>query len=222
MSTKIGIISEGPIDHVLLPPLLSRIAEVKAQFRWPVAGEDMAEVLPIRKMGHGGVLEKVRTLVRFLEKEPLGYELFVVVPDRPTRSVQQELRQLTSGKSRFVLGIAIEEIEAWWLGDRTNTLSWSGFTHTSLPPCRCRQAYAAERDAEPKRTLHELTELSDRLDSVYGDGNTELARQFAEDHWKRNARLDEMSTQCPRGFGAFLQDMADAFRWTRSKQGLLF
>ena len=26
MSTKIGIIAEGPIDHCLLPPLLERIA----------------------------------------------------------------------------------------------------------------------------------------------------------------------------------------------------
>ncbi len=36
MSTRVGIITEGPIDQALLPPLLSRIAELRAEFRWPV------------------------------------------------------------------------------------------------------------------------------------------------------------------------------------------
>ena len=63
MSTRIGIIAEGPIDHALLPVLLERIALERASFGWPVAPDDVAEVFQIRKRGHGGVLETVRRLV---------------------------------------------------------------------------------------------------------------------------------------------------------------
>jgi hypothetical protein len=69
MSTKLGIIAEGPIDHVLLPALLSRIATDKALFTWPVNAEDIAEVFPIRKRGHGGVLETVRAMVKALDSQ---------------------------------------------------------------------------------------------------------------------------------------------------------
>lgn len=69
MSTKIGIIAEGPIDHALLPPLLERIARDRAGYDWPVAPDDVAEIFNIRKRGHGGVLETVRRLVDALESE---------------------------------------------------------------------------------------------------------------------------------------------------------
>jgi hypothetical protein len=217
------------IDQALLPALLSRIACEKAQFTWPVRGEDVAEVLPIRKTGHGGVLAKVRALVKFLARAPLGYDLLVIVLDRRTRRVQEQIRRLSKGHERFVLGIAIEEIEAWWLGDRTSTLAWTGFTRADLPDCRYRQSdtrgqltYAAEKDDQPKRTLHELTELSEALDSVYGDGNAELARQFAADYWQEGARLEEIRTQCPEGFGAFLQEMTNAFSSVKARSGRLF
>lgn len=165
MSTKIGVISEGPIDHVLLPPLLSHIARTDAGYNWPIMAGDVTEPFNIRKRGHGGVLETVKTLVEFLTKDSLGYSFVVIVLDRRTKEVQQEIRKLVAGNAGFIFGIAIEEIEAWWLGDRTNTLAWSGFTPETLPACRYklrdskgRLVYAAEKDPEPKNTLDEITD----------------------------------------------------------------
>lgn len=222
MSTKVGIIAEGPIDHILLPALLSAIATHKAEYKWPVDAADVAELLPIRKTGHGGVLEKVRRLVTILKSYPLDYKFFVILLDEKTEEVQREIRELIRGDSRFVLGIAIKELEAWWLGDRTDALSWCGFDHATLPPCRygkCDQnrrlIYAAEKDDNPKRTLNELTELSTRFDCVYGDGNIDLATQFVEQFWREflnRDRLDEIAAQCPHGFGEFQKSATDAFK----------
>jgi hypothetical protein len=168
VSTKIGIIAEGSIDHALLPALLSRIAEDKALFTWPVTADDIAEVFPIRKRGHGGVLETVRALVKALDTKYFSHACFVILLDHRTRRVQEEIQKLIRGKARFVLGIAIEEMEAWWLGDRTNTLAWTRL-HNALPAdCRYAAAnYQAENDDAPKRTLDELTRVSDRFDRYY-------------------------------------------------------
>src|ERR1051325_1200404 len=115
MSTKIGIIAEGPIDHALLPALLERIATDRAGFTWPLTSDDLAEVFPIRKRGHGGVLGTVEAMVKALNTKYFDHACFVILLDRRTSAVQQEVRKLIAGKERFVLGIAIEEIEAWWL-----------------------------------------------------------------------------------------------------------
>ena len=214
MSTRIGIIAEGPIDHVLLPPLISSVAKEVVGARWPVLPGDVSELFPIRKTGHGGVLEKLRKLVEVLKTDPLGYAMFVIVLDRKTSAVQAEVKQLVRGNSRFVVGIAIEEIEAWWLADRTNTLAWVGHTHTTLPPCRYNDAdgYSAEKDADPKRTLDELTEFSARLEYRYGYGNVDLAENFVDNFWKLNVRRQEMLAQCSRGYGRFERELANALR----------
>lgn len=223
MSTKIGVIAEGPVDHILLPALLERIAQDRAQFRWPLDADDVAEVLLIRKRGHGGVLETVRKLVTALNTQYFDHSLFVILLDRRTEAVQRRIRRLIRGKDRFVLGVAIEEIEAWWLGDRTNTLAWT--TLRDSLPSACRYAasdYHAESDRRPKTTLDELTRLSDRFDRYYGDGNTDLATDFAEDYWRQSARLDEIAVQCPHGFGGFQRDMTNAFRQVKQGSGRLF
>ena len=223
MSTKVGIIAEGPIDHILLPALLSAIATHKAAYKWPVKAGDVAELLPIRKTGHGGVLEKVRRLVTILKRDPLDYKFFVILLDQKTEEVQREIREMIRGDPRFVLGIAIKELEAWWLGDRTDTQSWCGFTHGTLPVCRygkCdkngRLIYAAEKDEGPKQTLDELTCLSERFDRFYGEGNIDLAMQFVDEFWRVESfngdRLDEIAVQCPHGFGEFQHAARQAFQ----------
>jgi len=126
MSTKIGIITEGSIDQVLLPPLLSRIATDKAQLKWPLEVGDVAEVIGMRKRGHGGVLETVRKLIKAYADSSYEYVLIIILLDRRTKAVQEKIRGVISHSDRpdrFVLGIAIEEIEAWWLGDRKCTLA---------------------------------------------------------------------------------------------------
>ena len=133
------------------------------------------------------------------------------------------VRKLIRDRSRFVLGIAIEEIEAWWLADRTNTLAWSGFSAGLPPGCRYgSRKYKAEKDKAPKKTLNELTRLSNRIDRYYGDGNLDLATDFAEEYWQGNARLDEISVQCPRGFVPFQNVVTSEFRQAKSRSGRLW
>jgi hypothetical protein len=222
VSTKIGVITEGAIDHVLLRPLLSRIAEERSQFKWPLQTDGVPEHFPLRKRGHGGVLKAVQQLVKALDTEHFDHACFVILLDRRTQAVQDKVRELIRGRPRFVLGIAIEEIEAWWLGDRTSTLSWSRFTSGLPPDSRyAARGYRAEQDDAPKRTLDELTRRSDRFDCVYGDGNLDLATEFAEDYWQSNAHLDEIASQCPHGFRSFDRDMTNEFRRAKAAAGLL-
>jgi hypothetical protein len=220
VSTRIGIIAEGRIDHALLPPLLERIARDRAGYGWPVHAEDTAQLFPIRKRGHGGVLETLRKLVEVLEAEPLEIAFFVILLDRHTEAVQREIKRLLKNRDRFVLGVAIEEIEAWWPADRRNTLAWSDLTDTLPDDCRYGQSgYQAERDKEPKKTLDELTRTSHRFDRFYGEGNLDLALDFAEDFWREHARLDDIRRECPRGYAPFENDTRQPFRSVARRSG---
>jgi hypothetical protein len=216
MSTRVGIVAEGPIDLALLPSILHQIAEERAGVTWPVNVADAFEWLQMRPRGHGGVWMAIRRIVRVLEKDPqLPYAFIVILLDRRTQKIQKKIRKLISGKDRFVLAVAQEEIEAWWLGDRKNTLAWLEFPE---PPVGTRYAdggYVAERDDNPKYTLHELTEKSVHVDRVYGEGNLDLARDFAE-LWDGRVRLKEIETQCPQQFPPFCKDTAQAFRHAKS------
>ncbi|MBI2926501.1 MAG: DUF4276 family protein [Verrucomicrobia bacterium] len=217
MSTRVGIIAEGPIDLALLPPILRKLAEERAGVSWPVQIADAFEWLQMRPRGHGGVWMAIRRIVRVLQHQPeMPYAFIVILLDRRTQKIQKKVRKLIAGKDRFVLAVAQEEIEAWWLGDRTNTLAWLDFRN---PPAGTRYAaadYLAERHDKPKRTLHELTEQSARLDRVYGEGNLDLARDFAE-RWDGNVRLKEIETQCPQQFPPFCRETTQAFRRTKSR-----
>jgi hypothetical protein len=147
----------------------------------------------------------------------------VILLDRRTRAVQKEVEKLIRGKDRFILGIAIEEMEAWWLGDRTNTLAWSSLKNNLPTTCRyAKWKYRAEQDDSPKRTLDELTRLSDRFDRYYGEGNVDMAMEFAKDYWQSGARLHEIATQCPEGFCRFQDRMANRFRRVKASGGQLF
>jgi hypothetical protein len=213
MSTKIGIVAEGPIDHALLHALLERIASDRAAYGWPVDANDVAEIFQIRKRGHGGVLETVRRLVKALSNRIYPYAFYVILLDRRTRVAQEEIRRLIPQHKRFVLGIAIEEIEAWWLADRSNTLTWTGLKDRLPGHCRYAAAkYSSERDDDPKKTLDELTRHSDRFDRYYGEGNIDMAIEFATEYWREHARLDDLRTQCPRGYRPFEKDLTQAFR----------
>jgi hypothetical protein len=214
---KIALITEGPIDRILLAALLSRIAAEREGIKWPVDAGDIADEFRIRKKGHGGVLETVRSLVKALASSESDHSFFVIVLDRRTKAVQNKIRRLVRGQDRFVVGVAIEEIEAWWLGDRTNTLQWTSFAAAGLPSCRyAQQGYRAEEDPTPKTTLNELTQLSDRFDRVYGRGNVDLTEDFAERYWRPNARLSEIAEQCPMGYVPFETAICEQFK--RSKR----
>jgi hypothetical protein len=213
MSTKIGVIAEGPIDHALLYPLLERIARDRVGFNWPVRPDDVADHFPLRKRGHGGVVDAVRRLVQSLDQPEFDHAFFVVLLDRRTRAAQLEIRKILSKHPRFVFGVAIEEIEAWWLADRVNTLLWSELSDRLPSGCLyAAKGYRAERDKCPKKTLDELTRHSDRFDRVYGEGSVELAREFAHDYWRQFARLDDIARECPRGYRKFEKAIINHFK----------
>lgn len=217
MSTRVGIIAEGPIDLALLPPLVRRIAEERAGVTWPVQVTDAFEWLQMRPRGHGGVWVAIRRIVRVLQRQPdLPYAFVLILLDHRTQKIRQKVRKLISGKDQFVLAVARKEIEAWWLGDRKNTLDWLGFDQAPTGTRYAAKGYLAERDTNPKRTVHELTEKSAKLDRVYGEGNLDIARDFAE-FWDRRVRLKEIETQCPEQFPPFCSDTAQAFRRNKSR-----
>jgi hypothetical protein len=212
MSTKVGVICEGASDFALLSALLRRIAADKAGIDWRVTPDDVAESFPVRKRGHGGVLEAVKRLISVLHTDAFDHAFFVIVLDRRTKAVQQKVRKLIRGKNRFVLGIAIQEIEAWWLGDRVNTLAWAELDAPLPHHCRyAAEGYRAERDKAPKKTLDELTELSDRFDRHYGVGNVDMANEFAEEYLVHHARLDDIAAECPKGFAPLQTNVAQVF-----------
>jgi broad specificity phosphatase PhoE len=75
----------------------------------------------------------------------------------------------------------------------------------------------AERDDAPITTVEELTRLSERFGPCYGERNLGLASEFAEEHWQPHARLDEIATQCPEGFGRFHERMTNCFRRVQAR-----
>jgi len=133
--------------------------------------------------------------------------------DRRTRDVQREIRKLVSRYERFILGIAIEEIEAWWFADRRNTLAWADLADRLPDHCRYARAnYQSERDRDPKKTLDELTLHSSRFDRRYGEGSVEMATEFAEDFRRNFAHLDDLRVHCPQGYVPFERDVTQEFR----------
>ncbi len=167
-------------------------------------------------------MESVRRLVSFLQKSTeFNHSFYVILLDYKTQVVQKEIKRLISGKNRFVLGVAIREIEAWWLGDRDSTLSWLKLNFTDIDGLRYAvKNYKAEGDDNPKKTLDELTRKSNVLETTYGDGNLSLAREFAI-LWKETARIRDIEGQCPKGFKKFCRKATNAFKNANASLGRL-
>lgn len=215
MSTRVGLIGEGVIDQPVVEALLHRIASERAGYDWPVVADDLYVDLRIRKTGHGGVVEKLR---RLLEVIDAGQETrcrfhVVVLDNRKLQQVHTEVKHLVSGYQSVLFGIAIEELEAWWLADRENVLKWLDLTASELAEAGLdygTDGYHAERDRNPKSTLDSLTRLSNSAEAFYGHGNFDLAIEFAE-HWRETANIDVIEHECPRGFAPFSDELTAAF-----------
>jgi hypothetical protein len=211
---RIGLLCEGDIDLALIPALIQRIAYDQVGIRWPVRPDDVVERVGVRRGGFGQVQKAVERLCGLLGQSPFDqYDFFLIVLDQKTRKSQSAIKKCIKGISRrFVIGIAIMEIEAWWLADRRNTLEWLGLAHEPAPThTYWAKAYRAEKDRNPKQTLDDLTKLSPTLRSTYGDGNTQLALEFS-DLWNSRAELGQIRTQCPRGFAPFCQATTAALK----------
>jgi hypothetical protein len=210
---KVTLICEGSIDQALVYPLISRIAE-SVGIKWPLNfSSDEFNLSLIRKSGHGGVLEKVRRVVdRIKRYEFLRPDILVIVLDhKKTSKVVDEIKRLIRGVDWIVLGIAIEEIEAWWLADQKQTLAWLQMSVEEASNLGYGHDYAPESDIDPKRTLDILTSKSDAIEARYGRGLTPLAEHFASVAWENWADLDSMRVKCAKGFAPFQRQLGQQF-----------
>lgn len=202
---RIGLLIEGGIDEEILPPLLEQLMSVLPEHRrrglsyYPV---------PFPPKGYGEIPKNLKMLVKLYEDASerlrFGCDLFVVVLDsRKTEDIQRQIRDVLLGADGFpaVYGVAIQETEAWVLGDIGNVNKHVFKVHPEpeLPK-------APERDPHPKKTLVDLfVRASPVLE--YEAWNTECARAVAP-----HLRKDTVAFRCPKGFGKFAVNFSQTLR----------
>lgn len=193
---RIGLLIEGGIDEEILPPLVEQLMSILPEHRR--RGLDYYPV-PFPPNGCGEIPKNLKMLVKLYEdaneRQRIGCDLFVVVLDsRKTDEVQRQIKEVLRGAHEFpaVYGVAIQETEAWVLGDIGNVNKHVFKIHPEpvLPK-------APERDPDPKKTLNDLfVRASPVLE--YDAWNTECARAVAP-----YLRKDTVVARCPKGFGKF-------------------
>lgn len=198
--SRIGLLVEGGIDEALLPSLLKETMSALG-FRHPEAMDTY--LFPYRSGGFGEIPKNLRILVRLFEdaeeRQRLGCDLFVVIHDsRGTDGIQKEIRTILKDAPGFpaVYGLAIQEIEAWVLGDIEN-VNREVFRVQPLPKLE----RSPERDPDPKATLTEKFVIPSRHVN-FDRWNPECARAVAP-----YLRPSQVSAHCPKGFGKFLESL---------------
>ena len=202
---RIGLLIEGGIDEVILPPLVEQLMSVLPEHRRRGLGY---YPVPFPPNGYGEIPKNLKMLVRLYadanERRRIGCDLFVVVLDsRKTEEVQRQIKDVLRGAHGFpaVYGVAIQETEAWVLGDIGNVNKHVFKVHPEpqLPK-------APEKDPDPKKTLVELfVRASPVLE--YDAWNTQCARVVAP-----HLRKDTVAVRCPKGFGKFATGFEQAIR----------
>ncbi len=210
---KVSLLSEGDIDLVLLPSIIREIARQNG-VNWPLNVDEDQHIAHIRKTGHGAVLKKLAVIIGDYQKgRYVKPDMLIVVLDhRKTQMVVDELRRLVQGCDWTVIGVAREEVEAWWLADRKQTLGWLGLSEEAAVAADYGPDYAPEKDEYPKRTLNRLTDCSHAVDSLYGDGSVALAESFVLSAWNQYVDLDSLRVKCPKGFAPFQADVSRRVR----------
>lgn len=202
---RIGLLIEGGIDEEILPPLMEQLMSVLPEHRR--RGLDYYPV-PFPPNGYGEIPKNLKMLVKLYEnaseRQRIGCDLFVVVLDsRRTKEVQRQIKDVLRGASVFpaVYGVAIQETEAWVLGDigNVNKHVFKVAPEPQLPK-------APEKDPDPKKTLVDLfVRVSPVLE--YDAWNTECARAVAP-----HLRKDTVAVRCPKGFGKFATGFEQTIR----------
>lgn len=193
----VGLLVEGQIDVELLKPLFLSVFEDILGWRRP-----RPVVFPYPPNGYGAIPKNLRHLVRLHQNSAsewrrLGCDAFLVIHDsRKTETIQSEIKDILRENPSFpaVYGLAIQETEAWVLGDAEH-LNSSVFHIEPLPTLPCKP----ERDPDPKMTLTKLFIARSRdIDS--DRWNQECARKVAP-----HLRWRQIRTQCPQGFGKLVR-----------------
>lgn len=203
---RIGLLIEGGIDEEILPSLIRQLMDAVPEHRR--RGWDFYRV-PFPPNGYGQIPKNLKMLTRLyqdpIERQRIGCDLYVIVLDsRKTESVQREIKGVLKDAHDFpaVYGLAVQETEAWVLGDigNVNEHVFKVCPQPTLPR-------APEKDPDPKKTLNDLFVRASQV-LEYDAWNTECARVVAP-----HLRAETVAVRCPKGFGAF----ADDFRRTTRK-----
>jgi len=207
---RVGIIAEGRIDDVILMSLIGKIHEIAGKpYRLYV--NDLRD-FPLRKKGTGDVKGTTKRLIQFLEgslRFPIegrtSYEcdIYCVVVDyKKTDTLRGQIKALIAGTSveEFVYGVAIQEIEAWVLGDIKNVCSLLKLDVNNFPGIN-----SPEDEVNPKAILSVFINASSR--SRYMKWNAEDAAEIAQ-------YLDPemIRTNCPKGFAPFYDELSKKIR----------
>ena len=197
---KIGLLVEGEIDEKLLEPLLRDTFGSITRER----SEKLPSVtFPFPPNGYGEISKNLRTLIRLYqhpdERDRIGCGFFLIIHDsRKTEIVQKEVRRILQDAPDFpaVYGLAIQETEAWVLGDIVHV---NRYVFRVKPmPVLCR---SPERETDPKKVLTDIF-VAPSTDVEYDRWNLECARLVAP-----YLRHTQVASRCPRGFGKLVRDL---------------
>jgi len=205
---RVGLIVEGEIDEEIIPPLLEQLHHDAA----PLFNRQLEfHPMPYQPNGAGEVPKTLKFLVHLHANSPsewqrLGCDAIVAVIDsRKTDTVHREIRGILRGAVGFpaVYGLAVQEAEAWVLGDIEN-VNRQVFKITPMP----RLTVKPERDSDPKKTLSDMF-VAKSTAIEYDCWNRECARQVAG-----HLRHRQVATNCPKGFGKLASAFTQATRRT--------
>lgn len=202
---RIGLLIEGGVDEEILKPLLEQLMLILPEHRQRGLGY---YPVPFPPNGYGEMSKNLKMLARLYEdvdeRRRIGCDLFVVVLDsRKTEEVQRQIKKVLRTTPGFpaVYGVAIQETEAWVLGDIGNVNKHVFKVHPEPPLPK-----APEKDPDPKNTLVDLfVRASPVLE--YDAWNTECARVVAP-----HLRKGTVAVRCPKGFGRFVTDFEQTIR----------
>lgn len=197
---RVGLLIEGGIDEEILPPLVEQLLTDVPEHRRRGIGYFH---VPFPPNGYGELPRNLKMLVRLCRDERewqrIGCDLFIVVLDsRKTDSVQREIKKILRDAPDFpsVYGLAIQETEAWVLGDIDHVNR--KLLHIHPAP---RLAEAPERDNDPKKTLTDIF-IRPSASIEYDCWNRDCARMVAP-----YLRQTQVAAHCPRGFGSFAKGL---------------
>jgi len=202
---RIGLLIEGGIDEEIIPPLVEQLMSIVPKPRR--RGLD-CYLVPFPPNGYGEIAKNLKMLVKLYDdsdqRKRIGCDLFVVVLDsHKTDVVQREIKNILRGAKRFpaVYGLAIQETEAWVLGDigNVNKHVFKVYPEPRLPQ-------APERDPDPKKTLVDLFIHASHV-LEYDAWNRECARTVAP-----YLRKDTVAFRCVRGFRPFAMEFERIMR----------
>lgn len=208
---RVLYVTEGEHDEPI-QALIRSVAQEKAGLTFPIRQKDAVRFIERPRRGFGRVQEVLKDIAGFRDEKTrrgekdgdiLNYDVLVALIDK--RAKNREKCKSYARKLDAVLGVAIEEFEAWILGDLPSIKTWLGVDKEGVESCGITPSYRAEKDKNPKATLKCLV-----TESAFSCGwDSLVASQYAME-WQ--PQLDKIEAQCPRGFKPFARQLSSHMR----------